>query len=140
METNVLTNQHEKPNEKLVFSIIGDKRIYWQTIMNYLYNNQTNISEEWIYYHDVNSWFLRTLKKKKTIFWIIVLSGTFKVTFWFGDKAEPLIEQSNLCESIKNEFKNAKRYAIGRNVSVKITNQTDVDEVVKLIEIKLKMK
>jgi hypothetical protein len=45
------------------------------------------------------------VRKKKTIFWISLIENTFQVTFYFGDKAEPLIEKSELPEKIKVEFK-----------------------------------
>jgi hypothetical protein len=32
-------------------------------------------------------------QKKKTIFWVGVLKDTFRITFYFGNKAEPDREQ-----------------------------------------------
>jgi hypothetical protein len=140
MEPIVLADKSVKPNDEIVFSIIGDKSKLWQKILTYLHGNHADISEEWKFYNDGKSWLFRTLKKKKTIFWIRVLKGTFRVGFWFGDKAEPIIVQSDLPESIKNDFKNAKRYNLVRSVSIIMADTRDLDIVIKLIEIKLKIK
>ena len=144
MEQGALTDESIKPNEDIVFSIIGDKSIIWQTILNYLYDNHTEISEEWKYYNDGKSWLFRTLRKNKTIFWIRVLNDTFNIAFWFADKAASIIEQSDLSESIKKDFKNAKRYKMGRSntrsVVITMSGSNDIDSVIKLIEIKLKIK
>jgi hypothetical protein len=140
MEPIVLTDQFVTPNEDLVFSIIGEKRILWQKIMQHLHEDQTDITEVWRFYNDGKCWLFRAIKKNKTLFWIGVTDGTFRVSFWFGDKAEPLIAQSNLPEKIKNDFETAKRYNKIRGVSVTMTNTQDVEDVIQLIGIKLKLK
>ncbi len=140
MEPIVLNDKSVTPTNDLVFSIIGDKRILWQQILNYLYNNYSDVTEVWRFYNDGQSWLFRTLKKGKTIFWIRVLEDSFRIAFYFGDKAEPIIEQSDLPESIKTNFKNAKRFNTTRGISIEMTHENDVVNAIKLIELKLKIK
>jgi hypothetical protein len=140
MEPIALTDPTIIPDNELVFSMIGDKSVYWQQIMTYLYQNHKDISEVWRFYNDGKSWLFRTLKKKNTIFWVAVLKDSFRVGFYFGDKAEPMILQSTLPENIKNDFLNAKRYNTIRPISVTMADSKDVDTVIKLIELKLKIK
>ncbi len=128
------------PTEDLVFSIIGDKRILWQQIIIYLHDNYSDITEVWKFYNDGKSWLFRTLKKGKTIFWIRVLEDTFRIAFYFGDKAEPIFEQSDLPESIKTDFRNAKRFNTTRGISIKMADENDAVNAIKLIELKLKLK
>jgi len=138
METMVLNDKSVTPTEDQVFSIIGDKRIFWEKIMNYLHDNNTDITEVWRYYNDGKSWLFRTLKKGKTIVWIRVLEDTFRIAFYFGDKAEPMIEQSDLPESIKNDFRNAKRFNTTRGIGIEMADAADADNAIKLIELRLK--
>jgi hypothetical protein len=140
MEPIVLNDKSVIPNNDLVFSIIGDKRILWQQILNYLHDNYNDITEVWKFYNDGQSWLFRTLKKGKTIFWIQVLENTFRITFYFGNKAEPIIEQSDLPESIKTDFRNAKRFNTTRGISIEMADENDVINAIKLIELKLKIK
>lgn len=140
MEPIALTDPTITPDNELVFSIIEDKSVYWQQILAYLYKNHKDISEVWRFYNDGKSWLFRTLKKKNTIFWVAVLKDSFRVGFYFGDKAEPMILQSTLPETIKNDFLNAKRYNTIRPISVTMADSTDVETVIKLIELKLKIK
>lgn len=140
MEPIALTDPTITPDNELVFSMIGEKRVYWQQIMEHLYLNHKDISDVWRFYNDGKSWLFRTLKKKNTIFWVAVLKDTFRVGFYFGDKAEPMIMQSDLPESIKDDFKIAKRYNTIRAISVTISDSSDVDHVIKLIELKLKIR
>jgi hypothetical protein len=140
MESDVLKDKSVKPTDEIVFSIIGDKQIIWKQVMAYLHKNHNDISEVWNYYNDGKSWLLRVLKKKKTLFWIKVLNDTFRIAFWFGDKAEPVIGQSDLLPDIKNDFKNAKRYGKLRCIYFDMSDSVDMDDVIRLIEVKLKVK
>ena len=78
--------------------------------------------------------------KKKTLFWIGVLEDTFRITFYFGDKAEPVIEKSSLPEEIKSAFKNGKRYGKIRPIFFNVTSQEDVDNALVIAGIKATMK
>ncbi len=139
MENIVLTDRFTTPTDELIFPIIGDKKILWQKIISYLHDNHTDIAEVWRFYDDGKCWLFRTLKKKKTIFWVGILDGTFRVSFYLSDKAVPLIAQSDLPEKVKNEYANTKGNKF-RSITIKMTDAEDVENVIKLIEIKLKLK
>lgn len=140
MEPIVLTDPNVQPTEELVFDIIGENSVYWKQINAYLYDHHSEISEQWRFYNDGKSWLYRTLRKQKTIYWIGVIKDSFRISFWFGDKAEPVIEASALSENIKEQFRNAKRYAHSRAVSIEMRSPEDFENVLKLIELKMKIK
>jgi hypothetical protein len=139
-ENLMLSDKQIIPTDEYIFSIIGDKKNLWQSIMNYASENYKDVSGSWNYYNDGKQWLFKLVQKKKTIFWLGVLKDTFRVTFYFGDKAELLIESSDLPGDIKDDFKTAKRYGSIRPVSIKMNDQRDVDNVLKLIAIKYKIK
>jgi hypothetical protein len=139
-ENLILSDKQITPTDDYIFSIIGEKRILWQSIMNYVSENYKDISGSWNYYNDGKQWLFKLVRKKKTIFWVGILKDTFRITFWFGDKAEPMIESSDLPQTIKDNFKTAKKYGAIRAVSVKVFEPLDVDIVKKLIAIKQKIK
>jgi hypothetical protein len=68
------------------------------------------------------------------------LSNTFRITFYFGDKARHIIESSDLPEKIIDDFKSARKYGSIRPVTIKVINDEDVDNVIKLIGLKHKIK
>lgn len=140
IENRVLADKSIIPTDDYIFSIIGDKKEFWKSIMTYMTNNYKNSSGEWNYYNDGNRWLFKMLNKKKTVFWISILEDTFRVTFWFSDKAQILINECNLPQSIKDEFRLSKKYGSIRAVTVKILDSRDVDNVLKLIAIKTNLK
>jgi len=140
MDPIVLTDPVVQPTEELIFSIIGENSVYWEQLIEYLYENHFDITEEWRFYNDGKSWLYRALRKKKTIYWIGVIKDTFRISFWFGDKAESIIEASILPENIKDQFRNAKRYAHSRAISIEMRSPVDLQNAISLIELKVKMK
>ena len=140
MEPIVLTDPNVQPTDELIFSIIGENSRYWQQLIDYLYDHHADISEQWRYYNDGKSWLYRILQKKKTIYWIAVQKDTFRVSVFIPEKAEKLVEESDLSEIIKEEYRNAKQNSFGRAITVVVHAQEDFETVVKLAELRMKIK
>jgi hypothetical protein len=139
-EKLVLGDKNIFPSDDILFSIIGDKKVVWEKIMSYVNENYKNITSEWRYYNDGKQWLFKMQQKKKTIFWIGVLKDTFRITFYFGNKAEPVIVASNLPVRIKDDFLNGKRFGSIRAISTTITGPGDLENIYKLIDLKTKLK
>jgi hypothetical protein len=136
MEPLVLTDKSVYPHDDLVFSIIGNNSVYWKKLLASVHEAYPSPEEVWRYYNDGKNWLFRILLKKKTLFWIGVLEDTFRITFYFGDKDEPVIEKSNLPEELKASFKNGKHYGKIRAISIKVKSQEDIDHALVLAAIK----
>jgi len=129
-----------KPDEKLIFSRIGDKKKLWQTIMTFISDNYEEMEGSWRYYNDGKQWLFKMVQKKKTIFWSTVLESAFRITFYFGGKAEAVIVASDLSEKSKQQYLTGQRYGKIRAITTLVNDMSDVSEVKKLIAIKVKLK
>jgi hypothetical protein len=136
----ILSDKGIIPTNEYIYSILGEKKIFWQTIMSYISDNYKDMAGTWNYYNDGKQWLFKMVWKKKTIFWSGILKDTFRITFYFGDKAEPLIFESDLPQSIKEDFKTTKRYGKIRAISLMIINLSDIETVKKLVSLKMKIK
>jgi hypothetical protein len=139
MEPLVLTDKSVIPNDNLIFSIIGDKKVHWQKLMHDVHEKYPDAEEVWNYYNDGKNWLFRMIRKKKTLFWIGILKDTFRITFYFGDKAAPLVEKSDLPASMKEEFKNGKRYGKIRAISIRVEEAKDIENARKLVDIRIRV-
>ena len=139
-DTILLTDRNIYPTDDYIFSIIGDKKELWQAIMNHMSTDYKDSAGQWNFYNDGKRWLFKMVHKKKTVFWAAILTDSFRITFYFGNKAERVIEESDLPVRIKEEFKTAKNYGLIRPISVIVTNYTDIDNILKLIAIKSKLK
>ena len=139
MEPLVLKDKSVLPTDDLIFSVIGKNREHWTGLMTRIKVKFPDAEGQWNYYNDGKNWLFKMVRKKKTLFWIGVLEDTFRVTFYFGDKAEPLIESSDLPETLVKEFRNGKYYGKIRAFTVKVLDSPDVENVLTLAEIKVKV-
>ena len=136
----LLTDRNIFPSDEIIFSIIGEKQEYWKAIMKFMADNYIGSAGEWNFYNDGKRWLFKMVFKKKTVFWGTILTDGFKVTFYMGNKAEPVIESSDLPVELKEEFKTAKRYGLIRPLTFNVTNQDDFTNIMKVIDIKIKLK
>jgi hypothetical protein len=136
MEAVILSDKNVFPADELIFSLIGDKKALWQELMKYVSENYEGSAGEWNYYNDGKSWLFKMVMKKKTLFWIGLTEKTFRVTFWFSDKAENMINTSNLQEEIKSGFATSKKYGAVRGVSIIMNEKSDLENVITLTAIK----
>lgn len=136
----LLTDRDIFPSDEIIFSIIGEKQEYWKAIMKFMTDTYIGSAGEWNFYNDGKRWLFKMVFKKKTVFWATILTDGFKVTFYMGNKAEPVIESSDLPVELKEEFKTAKRYGLIRPLTFNVTNQDDFDNIKKVIDIKIKLK
>ena len=112
----------------------------WEALFDYLDREQPEISREWRYYKDGKSWLLKATLKKKTIFWLSLLPGGFRTTFYFGDKAEADVAESALPDKMKKEFREGKHYGRIRGLTIEFAAPEDVEAAKELIAIRKRMK
>jgi len=137
MEPLVLTDRSVVPDDQLIRSIIGENYAHWETLIQVVREKYPDAESVWKYYNDGKSWLFRMIRKKKTLFWIGVLKDTFRITFYFGDKAENLIESSDLPEGMKAGFKNGKALGKLRAITILVGTDEDIDHALRLTEIRV---
>ena len=136
----LLSDKSVFPDDELIFSLIGEKKVLWLALMDHLSVHYKDGAGSWNYYNDGKQWLYKFVLKKKTLFWGGILPGTFRITFYFGNKAEPVIEASTLPAHIKESFRNVKRYGQIRPVTILVGNSDDIDIIFVLLDLKSKIK
>lgn len=140
MDDIILDDRSVVPTDDLIFQLLGGRKILWQEIHNYLKLNFSEATGSWNFYNDGKRWLYKMVLKKKTIFWGSLLSDSFRITFYFGDKAESILSGSDLPGRIIDDFRSAKKYGAIRAITIKVLNEEDVENIRKLIAIKIKLK
>jgi hypothetical protein len=140
IEKPILTDENIYPDDKFLVTVLDDKMEFWVKLLEEIPARYPGAEGSWRYYKDGHNWLFKMDYKKKTLFWAAVFANTFNITFYFGDKAEPFLDASPLPQNVKDNFKTAKRYGAIRGISTRIMNNSDIDIVLNLSEIKSKMK
>jgi len=140
MDQPLLSDKNQFPTEEIIFSHIGKSKTHWLSLFEYIHSNHPDFSEEWRYYNDGKSWLMKVVRKSKTIFWLSVIKGAFRITFYFTDRAEQTIIESNISDELKKQFKDGKKYNKIRGLTITFKLKKDVEYAKTLINIKLIVK
>jgi len=140
METPILTDKNQFPTDEIIFSHIGKSKILWNFFFEFIHTNHPDMSKQWRYYNDGKSWLMKVTRKAKTIFWLSIIKGSFRTTFYFTDRAEESISKSPISDKLKEQFSIAKRFGKIRGITIIAKSKKDIEDAKSLIGLKLSIK
>jgi hypothetical protein len=140
MHTPVLTDPKQYPSDDVVFSHLGRRRALWEALFEHIRTTHPDLESRWRYYNDGKSWLMNVSRKKKTIFWLSVVSGSFRITAYFTDKATDAILASELSDGLKKQFTGGRSYGKLRGITITFTKKSDVKDAKVLIALKVSQK
>ena len=137
MAASVFEDKDNRPDNKMLAKALGKSNRLCQEIKKHLKAEYGDLIEEWKFYGQKSGWILKTLRKKRNLFFFIPLEGSFQISFVFGDKAVAAVEKSDLPQELITELKNARKYAEGRGLRIDVKSSADIENIKKLVEIKV---
>jgi len=136
MEPPVLTDKTRFPSESVIFSHLGKRRALWDALFEFIRAEHPDFVATWRYYNDGKSWLLNVSRKKKTVIWLSVISGTFRISAYFTDKATGAIAASALSDELKEQFQRGRSYGKLRGITITFKRKRDVEDAKALIALK----
>ena len=140
MDQPVLSDKTQFPTEEIIASHLGRTKAVWDSFFEYLRENHPDITPEWRYYNDGKSWLMKNILKKKNVFWLGIIKGAFRTTFYFTDRAAKAIADSTIPAKMKKQFKDGKHYGKIRGLTVVFKSKKDIETAKALLAIKLSVK
>ena len=137
MSVSVFEDKATMPDDKMLDKALGKSNRLWREIKKHLKAEYGELNEDWKFYGQKSGWILKTLRKKRNLFFFVPIKGSFQVTFVFGDKAVAAVQKSDLPKKLVTKLKNARKYAEGRGLRIDVKNSADVEHVKRLVEIKI---
>ena len=137
MSVSVFEDKATMPDDKMLTKALDTSDRLWLEIKKHLKAEYGELIEDWRFYGQKSGWILKMLRKKRNLFFLIPLKGSFQISFVFGEKAVAAVEKSDLPQELIMELKKARKYAVGRGLRIDVKNSTDVEHFKKLVEIKV---
>jgi hypothetical protein len=137
MAASTFLDKSSSPDERALEEALGAAYPRWAEIRSHLGAEYGQPVEEWKFYGQKSGWTMKSLLKKRNLFFFTPGQDCFRISFVFGDRAVAMIEKSGLPETLIEEVKNAKKYAEGRGLRIEVKTKRDVDHVKRLIAIKV---
>lgn len=136
--TSIFLDKNEKPSATQLQKALGHTYPIWQTFADYTLKIYPKAMAEWHYSSEKFGWSFRIKDQKRVLIYLLPRDQFFKVAFVFGPKATDAVLADSVAESIKTDLSSAKPYAEGRGIRIVITDESLTDDILKLIDIKLK--
>ncbi len=138
MDTSIFTNKAEIPDDFLLSAALGDLFGVWMNIREYVLGVYPKATEEWNFPGQKYGWNFRIKDKKRAIIYLLPRDKFFLVAFVFGEKATQAALSSDINNEIKTSIESARVYAEGRGFRIEVKSKDIVEDIKKLIDIKLK--
>ena len=99
MDKPLLNAADTYPTDAVIAYVLGDCNPVFQSFITAL--PEYKIELGWRYYNDGKAWLGKAVSNKKTVFWLSVWQGFFKVNFYFTDKTRQGIADLPVAAEIK---------------------------------------
>ena len=138
MSEIVFKDKGRPPDNDIVAVTLGSNYINFSDLKTHIFQHFAEIREEWKYYGQKYGWQLKMFYKKRNLLFIIPAKSYFRVVFIFGNRAVEEIEKAEISPELKQRLRSARKYAEGRGLSIEVKDNTYLEDIKKLIEIKRK--
>ncbi|HPQ67899.1 MAG TPA: DUF3788 family protein [bacterium] len=140
MANSYFTDPKSPPTEESVQAALGRVAGTWRALFAKLRAQHPDLTESWNYYNDGKSWLLKVTQKKKTMFWLIVEKGAFRITFYFATRLTDALLTSEISAERKTAIQESAVQGKLKGVSVKFGPRSGIQDVLKLVDLKKTLK
>jgi hypothetical protein len=137
-DISVFTNKELQPTEGELKNKLDSTYGLWLQIRDFVAAKVPEGVQEWNFPGKKYGWSYRIKDKRRAIIYLLPREGYFAVAFVFGEKAFRDILQSEIADPIKESLRSARKYAEGRGIRIDVSETSILNEIKKLVEIKLK--
>ena len=137
MDISIFTDKKIIPVDDDLQEALGNMYEIWQQLTGYVHLKYPAAIDMWNYSGDKYGWSFRIKDKKRVIVYLLPRDRFFKVVMVFGQKATDIIMNSPVNQAIKKELASAKVYVEGRGIRLDILNETILNDLKTLIDIKI---
>lgn len=140
MERSPLCMEEKYPDNDQIEALLGKAYPVYVSFLEKLSAEFKSLASSWMYYNDVKYWLLKTVEKKKTVFWLTVWDGYFKVTIYFPASSDDAVQSLDINAAIKEQYRLIKRSGKIKPVELDIQSGEQLDDAFMLINYKTTLK
>lgn len=140
MEIQLLKDSEVAPSHQVLKSALCDAFSPYVELMKYVSADGSGMSADWQYYKDGKAWLCKVSHKKKTVCWLSVWEGFFKLGFYFTAKTGPGVGDLKISDCIKDGFKNATQIGKLWPLVVNVSGLEQLPDVFSVMEYKKGLK
>jgi hypothetical protein len=116
---------------------LGATKPLWDTLVAHAEATYPPVTREWKSAAKTVGWYLRLVRKKRTILYLLPNDGFFLTAFVFGEKATAAVHASDVPPVVKTTLAEARAYAEGRGIRLETKTAADLATMKTLAAIKM---
>lgn len=140
MDTISLKDKQVFPDDEVLNAVLGESFSAYAGLMKTVTGDELGLSPQWNYYNDGKAWLCKVVFKKKTVFWLSVWEGYFKVAFYFTEKNCDAICGLDIAPEIKQAFMSANHIGKLIPLVVSVRSSDQLPDLLRIITYKKGLK
>jgi hypothetical protein len=140
METMRLKDAQVLPTSEVLAEALGNSYPVFEEFIKTVKSDKYEVTGDWNYYKDGKAWLLKACYKKKTVFWLSVWEGFFKIGFYFTEKNCTGLFELNLNKTIIDDFNSCKPIGKLLPLTIDVKQPDQLHDLLKIIEYKKGLK
>jgi len=140
MHTPFFTDPLRAPTLTTILEAVGPAAPAWTELFDRISAAHPDLTEAWNYYADGKSWLLKVTRRSKTMCWVAVEHGAFRVAFYFPERLAGTLLASDISGGLKAAIRSGQPIGKLRGVTVIFGGTSGVADVLTLIALKKTLK
>lgn len=136
MENQLLRDPALYPDIPVLREALGSLYGVYEQFIADISAAEIGLEHTWRYYNDGKAWLCKVEFRKKTVLWLSVWEGHFKVAFYFTDKHVERIDGLDIAGEIKKAFREHKAVGKLRPLVVSVTAAEQLKDLLAIIRFK----
>ena len=136
MERPLLNDPGIEPSADIIEAALASSYNAYAEFITIVSGEKYGIEPHWNYYKDGKAWLCKAVFKKKTIFWLSVWDGFFKITFYFTEKNCSAVYDLDIDRQMAEEFKNNAFTGKLKPFTVIVRNPGQLQDILKIADLK----
>jgi hypothetical protein len=136
MKERALGDPELFPSDEVLAAHLGRSMAAFSAMLERNRSKHPDFQERWKYYNDGKSWLFNVSRKKKTLFWLSVEEGGYRVTFYLSPAGGEALLGSSLPEGLKGQYRAAEGKKF-RGVTLEVKAKKDLEAYEGLLAIKM---
>lgn len=133
---NAFIGQAKEPTDRELDAALGAAKALWDKLAAEL-TAEHSLTREWNSYSIKAGWALRLKRESRNIVYLSPSPSGFMASFALGDKAMQVVRTNKFPDHVLKIIAEAKKYAEGTAVRIRVCGFEDIAAIKKLAPIKL---
>jgi len=136
----LLRDPNVEPTDEVLSQALGKSFAAYEAMRETVTNPSNGLELGWRFYNDGKAWLCKACFGKKTVFWMSVWPGFFKITIFFMEKYRKEILDLGIAQNVKDKLNRSDHTAKFIPVTLEMKTKGQIKDLTKVIAYKKSLK